>query len=95
MIKINFMAVPKQRKTKSRQGQRRMHIYLKPSSLVTCPKCGKPIRPHRVCSYCGYYKGKEVINVLAKLEKKERKKREKEIAAQEKAGASKKTRTAE
>jgi len=48
------------------------------------PKCGKPKLPHTVCKYCGYYKGREVINVLDKLEKKERKKREKEIAKHEK-----------
>ena len=28
---------------------------------VKCPKCGASIRPHRVCSECGTYKGKEVI----------------------------------
>lgn len=78
------MAVPKQRKTKSRQAQRRMHIYIKPVDLIKCKRCGKPVRSHTVCSYCGYYKGREVINVLAKLEKKEKKKREKEITETEK-----------
>jgi len=78
------MAVPKQRKTKSRQRQRRMHIYLKEPSLTACSKCGKLILPHHVCQYCGYYKGREVINVMEKLTKKERKKREKEIREKEK-----------
>jgi len=52
--------------------------------LAKCPKCGKPVFPHTVCSNCGYYKGVEVIDVLKKLTKKERKKREKEMKAKEK-----------
>ncbi len=61
-----------------------MHIFLQAPSLASCPRCGKPIRPHTVCLNCGYYKGVEVINVLEKLEKKERKIREKEIKEKEK-----------
>jgi len=77
------MAVPKQRKTKSRRNQRRMHIYLKQPGLGICPKCGKQVLPHTVCLDCGYYKGTEVIDVLKKLTKKERKKREKEMVSKE------------
>ncbi len=77
------MAVPKKHTTKSRRNKRRMHIFLQAPPLTTCPKCGKPVRPHTVCLNCGYYKGKEVINVLKKLERKERKKREKEIKEKE------------
>ncbi|MGB9743171.1 MAG: 50S ribosomal protein L32 [Minisyncoccales bacterium] len=75
------MAVPKQRKTKSRQKQRRMHYFIKGPVLSLCPKCHQPIRPHTVCFNCGYYKGKEVIDVFKKLTKKERKKKEKELKA--------------
>ena len=77
------MAVPKQHRSKSRQGQRRMHIYLKSPKLIRCPKCGKPVLPHILCENCGYYKGVEVIDVMKKLTKKERKKREKEMAGKE------------
>ena len=77
------MAVPKQRKTKSRQGQRRSHLYLKGPALRACPKCGKPVLPHIVCQNCGYYKGQEVIDVKKKLSKKERKQKEKEMKAKE------------
>jgi len=76
------MPVPKQRHTKSRRNKRRGNIYLEAASLTVCPKCGKPVLPHTVCSNCGYYKGKEIIDVLKKLDKKEKKQREKEIAAQ-------------
>ena len=75
------MAVPKQRKTKSRRNQRRMHIFLETPKLAICPKCGKPVLPHNVCSVCGYYKGEEVIDVMKKLTKKEKKKKQKEIEA--------------
>ncbi len=76
--------VPKWNKTRGRVRSRRMHLRLKKVTLVTCPKCGKPVQSHTVCWNCGYYKGREVVNVLAKLEKKEKKLREREIAAKEK-----------
>jgi len=78
------MAVPTQRHTKSRRNKRRMHLFIKEPVLTVCPKCGKKTRPHCVCLYCGYYKGREVINVLEKLTKKEKKKRQKEMAQKEK-----------
>jgi large subunit ribosomal protein L32 len=77
------MSVPRQRKTKSRRNQRRMHFVATPPNLVNCKKCGKPVIPHTICLNCGYYKGKEIIDVLKKLTKKERKKREKEIKTKE------------
>jgi len=78
-----FVAVPKQRHTKSRRNKRRASIFLETPVLTLCPKCKKPTRPHTICWNCGYYKGKEVIDVLKKLTKKEKKKREKEIKAKE------------
>ncbi len=74
------MAVPKKRHTKSRRNKRRSHHALKKMKLSTCPKCKEPVLPHHFCSFCGTYKGKEVIDVLAKLTKKEKKKKEKEMA---------------
>ena len=78
------MAVPKQNRTKSQQGQRRMHIFLETPKIAACPKCGKPVLPHTICQNCGSYKGVEVIDVLKKLTRKEKKKREKEVAVREK-----------
>lgn len=74
------MTVPKQKHTKGKRNMRRMHLFMKAPSLSVCPKCGKPVLPHTVCSNCGYYKGVEVIDVLKDLNKKERKQKEKEIA---------------
>lgn len=73
------MAVPKRRRTSSASRQRRMHIFITPAALTTCLKCGKTVRPHAICKYCGYYKNREVINVLDKLTKKEKKAREAEM----------------
>ncbi len=78
------MAVPKQRKTKSRRNQRRAHIFIKRPNLVPCPKCGILIPPHTVCPNCGFYNKMEVIDVMKKLTKKEKKKKKKEIASKEK-----------
>lgn len=78
------MGVPKKHTTKSSVNQRRMHLFAKKPSLSVCLKCGKEVLPHTVCAYCGYYKGREVIDVMKKLEKKERKQREKEMKTQEK-----------
>jgi len=68
------MAVPKQRHTKSRRNRRRSHHALKKQGFSVCPKCGEPILPHNLCSNCGVYSGKEVIDVMAKLDKKKEKK---------------------
>ena len=84
------MAVPKQRHTKSRRNKRRAHHALKKQNVFVCPKCGEPILPHSICSNCGVYSGKEIVDVMAKLDKKEKKKKQKEIAAQEKEQGSQK-----
>ena len=76
------MAVPKQHRSKSRQGQRRMHLYAKVPKLTLCSKCGKAVLPHILCENCGTYRGREIIDVLAKLKKKERKSKQKELQEQ-------------
>jgi large subunit ribosomal protein L32 len=37
---------------------------LKARALAECPNCGEMTMPHRVCPYCGYYKGKQVLNKI-------------------------------
>ena len=75
---------PKRHKTYSKVRMHRAHLKLKKPGLVKCPNCGNLILPHRVCPYCGYYKGKMVIDVFAKLTKKEKKMKKKELEERKK-----------
>ncbi|MDY0002610.1 MAG: 50S ribosomal protein L32 [Polyangia bacterium] len=55
------MAVQQQRKSKSRRDMRRsQHDKTTAPNLTPCPNCNEPKLPHRVCSYCGFYRGREV-----------------------------------
>ena len=70
------MSTPTQKHTKSRKRIRRGAIKLKQTELAVCPKCKKPVRPHRACSNCGTYKNHQVFKV--RVPKKFRKKKAKE-----------------
>jgi large subunit ribosomal protein L32 len=61
---------------KGKQLRRRSHLALKKQALVACGQCKKMIKPHMMCKYCGYYKGREVVNVLARTLKKAEKKKQ-------------------
>ena len=78
------MGLPARHHSKSRRNKGRSHMALKANELSKCPKCGFRILPHRVCSNCGFYKGREVIDVLKGLNKKEKKAKEKELKEQTK-----------
>jgi large subunit ribosomal protein L32 len=50
-------ALPKQRITRHRQGNRRRHDFLKNVPvLVACNTCGEQHVVHHVCPTCGYYR---------------------------------------
>lgn len=56
------MAVPKRKVSHARKMKRRSSVWkLTAPALVKCPKCGEYTAPHKVCSECGYYDGKEII----------------------------------
>lgn len=57
------MAVPKRRTSRARQGKRRSHLHVTPITIQYCPECNEAVLPHRVCSNCGKYQGREVIAV--------------------------------
>ena len=46
-------ALPKRKISKCRRNRRRAHDSLKKPEVVSCPKCGKPRRPHFECPSCG------------------------------------------
>jgi large subunit ribosomal protein L32 len=65
------VAVPKKKTSKSRSKSRRAaNMKITPVVLTKCPKCGEPKKAHVVCTFCGYYKGKKILNVESKLDKK-------------------------
>jgi len=57
------MALPKRRHSRARRDRRRAHDAIAEPAVSYCPNCQEPKLPHRVCTSCGFYKGKEVIKI--------------------------------
>jgi large subunit ribosomal protein L32 len=58
------MTIPKKRHSATRRDKRRASWKIEnPVQTIDCPQCTEPMRPHRVCPKCGYYKGREVVTV--------------------------------
>jgi large subunit ribosomal protein L32 len=55
------MAVPKKKRSPSRQGMRCGHMKVSSDALQSCSHCGGWKRPHHICSECGHYKGKQIL----------------------------------
>jgi large subunit ribosomal protein L32 len=55
------MAVPKRRTSRSKKGTRRSHHRVVPVQIQYCARCNEPVLPHRVCSNCGFYQGRDAI----------------------------------
>lgn len=56
-------ALPKQRVSRHRRGNRRREQYLKLPQLVPCRSCGEMKVAHHVCPSCGQYRGRQVIEI--------------------------------
>jgi len=57
------MATPKKKTSKSKGDQRAAHWKAHPPTFSECPQCHQPKLPHRVCSVCGYYAGRQAMEV--------------------------------
>ncbi|MBU0549661.1 MAG: 50S ribosomal protein L32 [Candidatus Omnitrophica bacterium] len=66
------MPLPKRRHSKTRGRKRRTHWKLKSPVFVACSQCKQLKLPHHVCSFCGYYNGKQVIQIKEKTKKTKR-----------------------
>jgi len=55
------MAVPKKKMSRSRTRRRKAHWKVSAPTTAACRQCGAQHLPHRACSNCGTYKGREVI----------------------------------
>lgn len=80
------MGLPSKRRTKQSKRERSSHFALVQTGLTTCTHCKKKIRPHRVCPFCGYYKGREIIkkDILRTKKNKKKEKPEDEKSAEPK-----------
>ncbi|MBO5091917.1 MAG: 50S ribosomal protein L32 [Clostridia bacterium] len=57
------MAVPKRKQSHARTNKRRSNnSKLTAPTMVKCSKCGEYNLAHRVCSACGYYADKQIVN---------------------------------
>jgi len=59
------MAVPKRKKGRIKTNSRRANWKDTAENTQECPQCHQSKLPHRVCGFCGYYKGKEVVETEA------------------------------
>jgi large subunit ribosomal protein L32 len=59
------MPNPKHRFSKTRTAKRRTHYKAIAPTVSSCSNCGASVLYHRVCSECGYYKGKLAIEKAA------------------------------
>ncbi len=50
--------LPKKKHSRSRKGRRNAHDAIGSPSLSKCGGCQEVIQPHRLCPYCGNYKGR-------------------------------------
>ncbi|MGD0583062.1 MAG: 50S ribosomal protein L32 [Bacteroidales bacterium] len=55
------MAHPKHKHSKTRRDKRRTHYKATAPTTASCSNCGSPVKYHRVCPECGYYRGKPAI----------------------------------
>ena len=78
------MGLPSKRRTKTSKRDRASHFALKPSALSKCTKCGKPVRPHVACAFCGTYKGRQAIKIKVKAKTTKQKAQERKEKAKEK-----------
>jgi len=65
--------VVRMRSTKSHTKNRRSHHALKGIAFAKCDNCQAPKKRHTVCSSCGFYRGKQVLDLVKKTEKKQKK----------------------
>ncbi len=64
------MPNPTRKHSRSRQGKRRANWKLVLPALSTCPQCAKPILSHRICGFCGFYRGQQLVLIKEKPAKK-------------------------
>ncbi len=67
------MGLPGHRRTSSHKKRRAAHFALSSATYNRCPKCDKPVKPHRACGFCGTYRGREVVSVARNIKRASKK----------------------
>ncbi len=67
--------VIRMRHTRSHTKNRRSHHALTAKIFTKCSNCNQPKETHIVCSNCGFYRNRKVVDVVKKAEKKQDKKK--------------------
>lgn len=57
------MAVPKRRMSRSNTRSRRAQWKVPAVATADCPQCHSPKLPHSVCTVCGMYNGRQILEV--------------------------------
>ncbi|MBI4090699.1 MAG: 50S ribosomal protein L32 [Candidatus Komeilibacteria bacterium] len=57
------MGTPTKKRTSGQRKRRAAHFALANQNTVRCPKCKHVTLPHRACSFCGYYRGRQVLKM--------------------------------
>ena len=57
------MPLPKRQHSKQRGRKRRTHWKVRVAAMGKCQNCQKPIPSHRICPFCGHYKGQKIVEV--------------------------------
>ena len=65
------MAHPKRKHSHSRGSKRRTNQKIPAPNLVKCPHCQQLKPAYRVCPFCGFYRGKKVLEIKVKAAKRE------------------------
>ena len=60
------MAVPKRRRSKSKQRMNHANWKISIPTLYVCNNCGEMAISHNACTTCGFYKGKQVLKIKQK-----------------------------
>ena len=59
------MAVPKRKHSKARKNKRKSHLAIKATALRRCARCNSAVKPHTICTNCGHYRGRMIIDLEA------------------------------
>ena len=69
------------RHTPGHTGNRRSHHALKNQAIGFCSKCGAAKPAHAMCTHCGFYRDRTVVDVQSALLKKAERQKKRAAAA--------------